>query len=134
MMSQNSLKPVRPLLIVFILLSAFFVTSKSLLLKWNAEPSVLIIGILVIFLMVFISFLLLQRSIYAPNPHVFVRAMYISLIIKFFVLLAAVFIYIQIVGKEVSKPAIFGCLALYFVYTFIEIRILMNLLKRNKNA
>jgi len=34
----------------------------------------------------------------------------------------------------VNKAALFTCIGLYFVYTFIEISVLLKLLKQKKNA
>lgn len=133
-MNNNSLKLARPMIIVFILLNAFFITGKNMLAKWGADQQVLIIGNLVVFIMVFISFLLQQRSLQSNNGQAFVRAMYGSFIIKFFVLAIAAFVYIQITKKNVNKPALFACMGLYLVYTFLEINALMKLLKQKKNA
>jgi hypothetical protein len=40
----------------------------------------------------------------------------------------------MITKKEVNKPALFTCVGIYFIYTFIEIAALMKLLKEKKNA
>ena len=49
---------------------------------------------------------------------------------KFFVLAIAAFVYIAIFKKMISKPALFGCLGLYFLYTFIEMRSVMKMSKK----
>jgi hypothetical protein len=54
--------------------------------------------------------------------------------IKFFVCLAVVFIYIASVKKELNKPALFTCMGLYLVYTIMEVGILMKLLKKKANG
>jgi hypothetical protein len=50
------------------------------------------------------------------------------------VIAIAAFIYIQMAKKEVNKPALFACMGLYLVYTFIEISTLTKMLKQKKNA
>ena len=131
---NHSLKFIRPLLILFIVFNAFLLTAKNLLLSWGVDREVLIAGNLLVFLTVLVSFFLLQKAINSPSPHVFVRAMYGSFIIKFFVLALAAFIYIQVTKKNVNKPALFGSIGMYFIYTFIEISALMKLMKQKKNA
>jgi hypothetical protein len=131
---NHSLKFIRPLIILFIVFNAFFLTAKNLLLSWGVDREVLIAGNLLVFLTVLVSFFLLQKAIYSSNPQAFVRAMYGSFIIKFFVLALAAFIYIQVTKKNVNKQALFGSIGIYFIYTFIEISALMKLMKQKKNA
>lgn len=133
-MVQNSLKPLRPMIIVFILLNALFITSKSWLVRKGVDQEVLIIGNLILFLVMLSSFLLTQRSLKAANPNVFVRAVYLSFIIKFFILAIGAFVYIMAVKKNVNKPALITCMGLYIVYTYFEVSSLMRLLKLRKNA
>ena len=133
-MVQNNLKPIRPMILLFILLNAFFITGKSWLAKKGVDQDVLIIGNMVLFIVMLVSFLMTQRSLKAANPNVFVRAMYGSFIIKFFVLAIGAFVYIMAVKKDVNKPALFTCMGLYIVYTFFEVSALFRLLKQRKNA
>jgi hypothetical protein len=133
-MKKSSLQLLRPMILVFILVNAFLIAGKTMLAKWEADQAVLIGGHLLVFGMVFISFLLLQRSLASNNAQAFVRAMYGSFIIKFFVLAIAAFVYIQVTKKLVNKPALFACMGFYLVYTFLEINALMKLLKQKKNA
>ena len=105
-----------------------------MLVKWNADQSVMIIGNILVFATVLLSFFLLNKAIYSSNPQAFVRAMYGSFIIKFFVLALAAFIYIMVAGKNVNKAGLFTCIGLYFIYTFIEISVLLKLLKQRKNV
>lgn len=120
--------------IVFVLLNVLLVTGKNLLESWNVDTVVLATGNLLVFVIVLVSYFLLRKAIYSSNPQVFVRAMYGSFMIKFFVLAIGAFIYIQVAGKNVNKQALFINMGLYFVYTFIEISALMKLLKQKKNA
>ena len=102
--------------------------------NWDADQAVLLVGNLIVFATVFVSYFLLQKAIFSPNPQSFIRAMYGSFIIKFFLLALAAFVYIMVTKKEVNKPALFTCVGIYFIYTFIEIAALMKLLKEKKNA
>jgi hypothetical protein len=133
-MNQNSMANLRPMILVFILLNAFFIAGRSMLVRWGVEPPVMIAGNLILFVVSLASFLLTRRSLASANPNAFVRAMYGSFMIKFFVCAIAAFVYIISVRKEVNKPALIACMALYIVYTAIEVTALTKLLKQRKNA
>lgn len=133
-MNQSKWALLRPMILVFVLLSSFFITGKNWLAEKGIDSQVLIVGNLLLFGVSLFSFVLTQRSFRADNPHVFVRAIYSSFIIKFFVLAAAAFIYIIVTRKNVNKPALFGCMGLYIIYTFFEVSSLLRLLKQKKNA
>ena len=133
-MNKSKWTLLRPMILVFVLLNAFFIAGKSWLSEKGVDQQVLIIGNLLLFGVSLLSFVLTQRSLPADNPHVFVRAIYGSFIIKFFVLAAAAFVYIMITGKNVNKAALFSCMGLYIVYTFFEVSSLLRLLKSQKNG
>ena len=133
-MNQNSLKLLRPMILIFILLNAFFILAKDWLTKKNIDQEVLIIGNMLLFLVSLLTFLLTNRSLKSKNPNAFVRAMYGGFIIKFFVIALAAFVYIIVTKKNVNKPALFSCMGLYIVYTFFEVGSLLRVLKQKKNA
>jgi FtsH-binding integral membrane protein len=70
------------------------------------------------------------RAMKHRNTQGFLRLVYGAFIFKFFVLAIAAFIYIAVFKKMISKPALFGCLGLYFIYTFFEIRSVMKMSKK----
>ena len=127
-------RPFVPISVFFILLNAFFVAGKGLLEKWGVDQSVLILGNLLLFVVTAISFAVSSRGLKATNPHAFVRAVYGSVMIKFFVFAIAAFIYIQSAKAAVNKSGLFICMGLYLVYTFMEVSVLTKLLKNKKNA
>ncbi len=133
-MNQNSFRSLRPVLIVFVALSGFFVAGKQLLEKWGFDRDVLISGNFLLLLLTVFSFWLLHRGMKSVNPQAFVRAVYGSFIIKFFVIAIAAFIYIMVTKKNVNKPSLFTCMGLYMLYTILEVSILTKLLKQKKNA
>ena len=133
-MNKNLLQSIRPLVLVFIFLTAFFITGKSWLEKNEVNQDVLIIGNLLLFLISLTAFLITNKALSSTNPQAFVRAMYGSFIIKFFVLAITAFVYIMVAKKNVNKPALIACAGLYIIYTGIETRALMKILKQKKNG
>ncbi len=133
-MNKNLLQSIRPLVLVFIFLTAFFITGKGWLEKNEVNQNVLIIGNLLLFLISLTAFLITNKALSSTNPQAFVRAMYSSFIIKFFVLAITAFVYIMVSKKNVNKPALVACAGFYIIYTGIETRALMKMLKQKKNG
>ena len=134
MMNKSLLQSIRPLLLVFIFITVFTITGKSWLEKKGVDHQVLLMGNLVLFAVSLSAFLLTSKAFLSPNPQAFVRAMYGSFIIKFFVVAIAAFVYIMVAKKNVNKPALVACAGLYIIYAGIETRALMKLLKQKKNG
>lgn len=133
-MNNKPLAFIRPLIFVFTFIMAFSITGKSWLEKNGVDQLVLIGGNLLLFIVSLAAFFITFKALKSANPQAFVRAMYGSFMIKFFLIAVAAFIYIMIAKKEVNKPALISCAALYIIYTAIETRALMKLLKQKKNA
>ena len=133
-MGNNKWKGFLPVIMVMILLNGFFSIGRNWLLQKNIDADVLIIGNTLLFIITLFSFLLAQRGFSNPNPHAFIRSVYMSVMLKLFACIIAAFVYISIYKSNLNKPALFVCMGLYLVYTFMEISILMKMLKQKKNA
>jgi hypothetical protein len=96
------------------------------------DKRVMIAGNTILFAATFISFHLYTKSLANNNVHAFLRMIYGGMFAKMLICLFAALIYIMIVKKDVSKGAIFGCMFLYFVYTFVEISIIMKLSRKDR--
>ncbi|MGC4034545.1 MAG: hypothetical protein QM764_01200 [Chitinophagaceae bacterium] len=131
---QSRTRPFLPVIILFILLNAFFVTGKSLLEKWGFAQDVLIGGNFILFVVTVISYFISKKGLSSTNPHAFVRSVYGSFILKFFAFAIAAFVYIQVTKAAVNKPALFTCLGLYLVYSFLEVSILTKMLRKKADV
>ncbi|MBK7291486.1 MAG: hypothetical protein IPI78_15330 [Chitinophagaceae bacterium] len=96
--------------------------------------TVVIIGNFILFLVSLSALVITQRAFKSENPQAFVRAIYSGFIIKFFVVAISAFAYIMVAKKTVSKPALMICGGLYIIYTVLETRKLLQLLKPKKHA
>lgn len=123
-----------PIVIIFVVTTLIFILVPTLDFLWNMDKRVMIAGNSILFVATFISFYLFTRSLANNNVHAFLRMIYGGMFAKMLICLFAALIYIMIVKKDVSKGAIFGCMALYFVYTFVEISIIMKLSRKDKYA
>jgi hypothetical protein len=126
--------PLLPVIIFFILLNALFLAGKNFLERSGFDQSVLIVGNLVLFAATLVSFLFAKQGLGSKNPQAFVRSVYMSIMIKLFICLIAALIYIFLFRKNLNRPALFACMGLYLVYTFIEVSALTKMLKQKKNA
>ena len=111
-----------------------YLDKKGILDDANIDGIVLLVGNFILFAVTAFSFWLTNRSFTSSNPQAFVRAIYGSFMIKFFVVAIAAFIYIMVTKKNVNKPALLICGGLYILYTAFEIGTLLQLLKKRKNA
>ncbi|MDP4130976.1 MAG: hypothetical protein Q8918_10710 [Bacteroidota bacterium] len=94
---------------------------------------VLLAGNALLFAIGFYSLRLAIKALYHKNIQVFLRLLYSSLLLKLFLISVAAFIYIAHFRQALNKPALFGCFGLYLIYTFTEVRLVMQQSKR-KNA
>lgn len=133
-MNKTLLSAIRPLVYVFVAITAICVAGKAGMARYQIDNWVVAGGNAVLFLVSMLAFFITARSFQNKNPQAFVRAMYGSFMIKFFIVVVAAFTYIIIVKKDVSKMALGICALLYIVYTVFEIRGLNRLLKASKNV
>jgi hypothetical protein len=133
-MIRKKLKDFTPVALLFILLNAFFISGRTMLHRWGADQEVLIIGNLLLFLITALSFFMASRGLSNSNPQVFIRAVYGGIMLKFFVCIIAALIYISMYKKDLNKPALFGCMGLYLVYTFLEVYVLTKKMKQKSHG
>jgi hypothetical protein len=130
-MVKRKFKSFFPIVLFFIVLNGFFISGKNMLNRWGMDQDVLIIGNLILLLITLVSFFLAQKGLKNPNPHAFVRSVYSGMMIKLFLCVIVVFIYVSLYKNTYNKPALFTCMALYLVYSFMEVSILMKLLRKS---
>ena len=120
---------------VFFLITCLLITNlPSVLQEWNVDHRVLLGGDEILFIVTAVSYWLHVRSLRSSNPHVFVRMVYGSLLVKMLVCCVAVVLY-GWRNHAVNKNGIIGCFILYIIYSFLEVRVLTQLTKKlPKNA
>jgi hypothetical protein len=121
------------LICLFIGLALLFFLLPLVVGETTVDFRVLQIGNALLFALSFISLRMSSGALTHQNVQVFLRLVYGSFIMKFFVIAIGAFIYIAIYKKNVNKPALFGCIGLYFIYTFIEVRSVI-IQSKKKNA
>lgn len=132
-MNKRFFDVAKPLMGLFIVVTIAAVAGKDWLEQNHIDWRVITVGNFLLLDVGLAGLFIMLKTLKASNPQAFVRAMYGSFILKFFVLAIAAFIYIMMTKKAVNKEGLVVCAALYIAYTFLEIRILTKLLKE-KNA
>lgn len=133
-MNKPILPYLRPLIFVFVAVTAFLVAGRSWLAREGVDAAVALAGNFIIWIATLASLLILFRGENKDRPQVFVRAMYASFLLRFFVILVAAFIYIMAAKKDVNKPALMICAGLYVLYAGLEIAAIMKSLKQGSHA
>jgi hypothetical protein len=115
---------------LFLGISLFLLVLKLIFPGLTIDWSVLQGANLLLFLVGFISSILSSRALAHKSVQGFLRLVYGSFLLKFFILAIAAFIYIYINKKNVNKPALLGCAVLYVFYTFIEVQSVLKMSKK----
>lgn len=132
--TNKDMNPLRLMLLVFALLTSFFLIFKDFLVKTGLDTSVLLAGNIILFLVGLYTVKSGLKAIDNTNPHVFVRVFYAGFIIRLFVCALAAFIYIYLNDGKVNKYSLFACLGIYILYSVIEVSTLRKALRENKNG
>lgn len=122
-----------PLLLVFIICNGFFLSAKTLLVKWSIDSNVLIIANSLFLILSLITFFIQQKALQNSNPNVFIRSVMGGMMIKMFVCIIAIFIYWLLMKDKFSKGTVFAAMMLYLIYLAVEVR-LVTKLNRQKNG
>ncbi len=120
----------RPIILLFIILNAFIIVFRRSLTSEGFSVDMLIIGNIILFGITMISFILLSRGMKATSTPAFLRSIYGSFMIKFFIVAVSVFGYAYFAKANLNKPGLFTLMFLYLVYTFLEIKTLMKLSRK----
>jgi hypothetical protein len=134
-MKKNKIRPLIPLIIFFLAINALAISNLSFWSRIRMDKDVLLWGNLILFITTIVSYIFALRGLNATNPHRFVRGVYSSIMVKLFICLVAALVYILNTTKDtLNKPALFACMGLYLVYTFLEVRTLTKVLKEYEHA
>lgn len=123
-----------PIVLLFVVLNALFIALKARWIAWGVDQQVLLVGNVFLFLITLVSYAISIKGLQNKNPHVFTRSVMGSIMVKMFLAIIAAFIYISIYKKNLNKPALFICMGLYLVYTFLEVSSLTRILRRQPNV
>lgn len=126
-MGKNNLKLFVPLIVVFVVVSLCCIGFNEFLLQHHTDYIVVLAANLLLFSIGVFSLYRQIGSLNNSNPHAMVRGVMGSVVLKLFVLGTAAFLYLYISGEKKSVNALFIGMALYLVYTWLEVKLSMQL-------
>ena len=133
-MNKQGFRNFLPAIILFLLLNSAYLLMMKRLQEWGFDYPVLVFGNIIVFGISFLSYYMAAKGLNTKNNHAFFRWVYGSVMLKLFLLAGVAFVYLMMNKKEVNKPALFFCMGLYILYTFIEVSALMKVNKQKTNA
>lgn len=133
-MGSSKFRPFIPVIILFVIVNALLIAARTSLESRGFDQGMLIYANILLLAITFFSYLIAQRGLLATNANAFVRAITGSMMIKMLLVIIAIVIYVLSIEGEVNKPSLFTAMALYLVYTFVEVGILMKQVQRKDHA
>jgi hypothetical protein len=123
-----------PVIVLFILINALAFIFKTFLHDHGFGIKFLLAANLLLFCLSQLAFFIQMRGLKSVNINAFIRSVYASLLIKIFIVIIALAIYLFITKGKINRPSLFTSMALYILYTFIEVRQLMKISRRKTNG
>jgi hypothetical protein len=124
-------KVMQPVVVLFVLVNVLC----AILFRWlpsvGMDPIVLLAGNLLVFVLTLLSCYLMKNGLTATSTTGFLSSVYGSFIMKLFFVGLVVVVYVKLSGDQMNVPAVFTSMVLYLLYTFIEVKGLLLLVKKD---
>jgi hypothetical protein len=133
-MNQSLQRKFVPVIGFFILANILIFIFMKLLRSSGFNISFLLGANAVLFLLSSFGFLIQTKGVKSSNVNAFIRSIYSSLLLKLFVIVAAIPIYILLLGGKVNIPSLFTAMVFYIIYTSIEVIQLMKIARKKSDA
>ncbi len=127
---RKNLGSIIPLVILFTLISGLLVAFSSALHSKGFNIDVLIYANIILIAISLISYFMQAKALQNKNPNVFIRSVMGGMMLKMFICVIAVFLYVSLAGSQYNKRSVFAALLLYLAYLAIEVGVLMKLNNR----
>lgn len=128
---MNLRKALMPILILFAFVNIFSATLYSSLKKAGIDADVFLAGNLFICLLTLVSFWMMNNGLKSKSTAGFMSSVYGSFIIKLILAALVVVAYAKLKGASMNTPALLSSMFLYLVYTYLEVKGLLQLLKKD---
>lgn len=128
-----SIKTLLPFFIIYAVIALLLLSLQQLLLRQGVDTGLLHGANALFLIMNILVFFIQKKALANPNPNAFIRSVMAGMMIKMFVTIAAVFIYVAIAGKSFNMTGILSAMLLYFVYLGTEV-FMVSKLQKQKNA
>ena len=124
-------KPLRSVLWLFVIVNIFTVVFYSGFKKIDTDPNVFLIGNVYLCIITLFSYWFMSNGSKSKSTVQFTSAVYGSFLMKLMFSVLIVIIYSKWAGSNMNSNGIMGCLFLYLVYMFLEVKGLMSLFRKD---
>ena len=121
------------MVLVFMITNAIAVIFQQKLSSLKIDNAVIIVANILLLLLSVLGLVMQLKAAKNKNPNVIVRAVMIGMAVKLLVLATALLVYMYVAGASKSIYAVYVSMLLYFIYTWLEVRIFLQL-NPKKNA
>lgn len=121
-------------IILFVLIAGAIFIFKSLLQSMGFDVRFLLIANLLLFFVTLCGFFIQMNGLKSANTNAFIRGVYFSFLIKLFVIMIAVAIYLFIMRSRLNKPSLFTSMGIYLLYAAVEVFQLMKIARSKSDA
>ena len=133
-MIQSLIKKFIPVIGLFLFINMIILIFFNSLQQYGFNAGFLIVANLILFFLTFLGFYIQTKGVRSTNINAFIRGVYSSLLLKMFIIVGAIVIYILVMGEEVNKPSILTSMGIYLIYTFLEVIQLMKIARKKPDA
>lgn len=124
-------KALRPIIIFFAAVNILTASLYSTLHKMGLDVDVFLVGNLFICMLTLVSFWMMNNGLQAKSTAGFMSSVYGSFIIKLVLAALVVVGYAQWKGNAMNTPALLSSMFTYLVYTYLEVKGLLSLVKKD---
>jgi hypothetical protein len=124
-------KALRPILIFFAAMNIVAVSLYSTLKNMGLDTDVFLVGNLFICILTLVSFWMMHTGLQSKSTAGFMSSVYGSFIIKLVLAALVVVAYAQWKGNAMNTPALLSSMFTYLVYTYLEVKGLLALVKKD---
>ena len=124
-------KALRPIIIFFAAVNIVTASLYSTLSKMGFDADVFLVGNLFICLLTLVSFWMMHNGLQSKSTAGFMSSVYGSFIIKLVLAALVVVAYAQWKGNAMNTPALLFSMFTYLVYTYLEVKGLLALVKKD---
>lgn len=130
---KHAKKALTTVIISFIIVNLVVWLIKSFLIRYGFDINFILAANCLLFVMSICSSLIFLKAIRSLNVQAFIRGIYTSMLLKLFVCMISISIYLIMLHGSINQPALFTSMALYILYTTLEVSASMKAV-RNKDA
>ena len=133
-MIQLLIKKFIPVIGLFLLVNLILFIFGNSLKESGFNIGFLVAANAILFLITFLGFYVQTKGVRSTNVNAFVRGVYSSLLIKMFIIVVAIVIYILAMGGKTDQLSILTAMGIYIIYTAVEVVQLMKIARKKPDA